>query len=370
MIFISALLLILVSSTTIDTSGAFTPIYHHHSLRRDLVCVRGCRTPSVTRVAEKTVEAANAIKMLEDDMQLKTKNYEDQFNVRRDQSLKEAGVNDKVLYTEEKNIQVQRTTEFSIDAITNVLVKVLKSVQENITPGVNTTINTALTPDSIATYTDVVNSVAQACQSSSESSSAFSYSMTKMGPGVFAFLSATSTKLKDEETFGKESIIATSFLYQLCTSENDVKRSANFNILLTEKLTKQKRAILDEAMVIQWKNAQSGLIDTLVNGGSVAEFTFRDNLYQKLADQAMERAAKNRYDPADLVTTALFSVSRNHKDLSLKEMQADIDGENLKRIKSVRSTVDNSTAKALDSVTAKIAERLSGSMYGQALLDA
>src|SRR5690606_28304324 len=115
---------------------------------------------------------------------------------------------------------------FSLDKIAKVVNQSLRTISTVKNAKVP---DPAFSEDAIQSYTDMVNTVAEAAKSSSSAASSLTFSMNRLSPGLFAFLSAMSVSLKEEETFGKESVTSTVIFYKVIESIDDLKSETEFS---------------------------------------------------------------------------------------------------------------------------------------------
>lgn len=208
-----------------------------------------CRTASVQRVADKTTDAADQIAKLQTMIEAQNETNKASFYLKLNQHLADAKVKDGREIGFNSAIKTEYTSEFSLDKIAEVVVAALKSAAAVTS---STVPNPAMSPAAIEAYTDVVNTVAEAAKSSSTSSASMSFSMNRLSPGMFAFLSASSISIKEEETFGTEAVTTTAIYYLFIQSIDDVKSEAKFGA-----------ALIDSENLLKMKKLQAALTDEL-----------------------------------------------------------------------------------------------------------
>lgn len=320
-----------------------------------------------------------AIEALETKIKEKAKSYEDTFNGKITANLNEAKITDARLMELSTETKVEYSSEFSIDKIAGVVTSAIKAYGQAAGPAGKVTAESATSPAALDSYVDLVNEVAEAAKTTSKSAASFSYSMHRLGPGLFAFLSATSSNIEDHETFGNEAITATCFMYRLVESEDDIKQSTGFDNTMNQAATYKAAAESDKAVVLKWKTLQEKLVDQVADGTlDPDQYEKKNDMYQKFVDSAMERLDNEHFGEAEVPTRRLLlattvaspTVNRNYKviNMRLKESLAHKDLKNLMRIKSTRTSAHKTAAEALSTVAAKIEERLSSNIYGQSLL--
>lgn len=261
-----------------------------------------CTSGSVQTVADKTTAAKDQIdkliQMLKDGDSKNKAYFMDQIT----NHLQSAGIKDARQITYSSDIKTEYTTEFSLDKIANVVTSALKAAAAAQDPKCK---SPAMSPEAIAAYTDVVNTVAQAAKSSSTSSSSLAFSMTRLSPGLFSFLYATSVNIKDEDTFGSEGVTSTSIYYYFAESIDDVKNQAAFD-----------NSLIDAKNLKNMKELQASLTDQLANGLiDIDTWTKLDDKYDAAVNKIQERLAKDGFNlnaPLVLLATDGFGMPLEH----------------------------------------------------------
>ncbi len=261
-----------------------------------------CTTGSVQKVADKTTEAKAQLDKLQDMIKAQDGANKASFLDTIKQNLTDAKVKDGRELSYASDIKTEYSSEFSLDKIANVITSALKAVAAAQDPLAK---SPALTPAAIAAYVDVVNTVAEAAKSKSTASASLSFSMNRMSPGLFAFLSATTVEISDVDTFGTEAVATTAIYYRFMESINDVQNEAAFGA-----------AVIDAKNYKNMKTLQAGLTDLLASGNiTIEEWTKKDAAYQAAIDQIKARLDAEHF-PIDksLVLTAESGFGRpiNH----------------------------------------------------------
>lgn len=227
-----------------------------------------CRTASVQRVADKTISAKSQLEKLEKEVSDQKDKQQAIFYAKVTEHLRLAKIADERELDFKDYIKTEYTSEFSLDAIAKVVTQSLKTiaaVKNAKTP------SPAFSNEAVQSYTDLVNTVAEAAKSSSSAASTLSFSMNRLAPGIFAFLSAASSNAKDDETFGKESITSTVVFYRIVESIDDLKNEGEFN-----------EAQIDYQNLQNVKTLQAALSDDLANGKlTFEEWMNKDKEYEK-----------------------------------------------------------------------------------------
>ena len=242
-----------------------------------------CTSGSVESVADKTVAAKAQIDkllaLLKDDDEKTRKYFIDTINVH----LTDAKVADARELSFNSDIKIEYTSEFSLDKIAGVVTSALKAVaaaQDPASP------SPAMSPQAIAAYSDVVNTVAEAAKSSSTSAASLAFSMTRLSPGLFSFLYATSVNIKDVDTFGTEAVTSTAIYYRFMQSIDDVKNESAFG-----------NALIDAKNLKHMKELQAGLTEGLANDTiDIDEWAKKDAAYDLAVKKIQQRLKDARFD--------------------------------------------------------------------------
>jgi hypothetical protein len=234
-----------------------------------------------------------AIKKLEAELLAEEADQRTKFFARIDESFKQSDISDGRQVSYDVDIKTEFTSEFSLDKIAGVIVKSLNALAKTLDPTVP---NPAMSPDAIEAYTGVVSAVAEAAKSSSNVSATLSYSMTRMGPGVYAFLFAKTESIRDEALFGTEAITSTAIFHRIMQSIDDLKNSEAFNAALYEYAT-----------ITRWRAIALGFLEDVQNRKiSMHEWAEMDSAARSQIAQAQRRLAKAGFDrePPKLMTAA------------------------------------------------------------------
>lgn len=254
-----------------------------------------CRTASVERVSTKSVKAKDQLEKLTDEIKKQKEKHLGEFNLKVKEHLKNANVNDDREINYNDYIKTEYTSEFSLDKIASVINQSLKTISTVKNAKIP---NPAFSDDAIQSYTDMVNTVAEAAKSSSSAAASLTFSMNRLSPGMFAFLSAMSVSLKEEETFGKESVTSTVIFYKVIESIDDLKSETEFN-----------EARIDSENLLNLKTLQAGLTDSLAEGKiSIEEWIKKDELYTTMIDKVRARLEKHGFDTDKSAANQLLST--------------------------------------------------------------
>ncbi len=235
-----------------------------------------CKSPSVKRVAEKSEVAKKAIEALS--KQLKDLNdvEETAFRAKVEEMKNALNVDDFSPVIYDTNIKVEFTHEFSLELLVPVITNAIKALSTTLAAG-GGPIGILTSPDAIGSYTSLVNSIAEAAKSSSSSAGSASFSMNKIAPGAFAFIATRSSTLQDKETFGEESVTATSFQHGIFTSIQDAKNLINYTLV-----------VLYAKTIVKLSDAKVLYLDKLLK----SEITIAE--YSLLSNQIQAEIEKNR----------------------------------------------------------------------------
>ena len=247
-----------------------------------------CRTPSVKRVADKTVKAKEQIDKLNAMLKRQHDAKKAEFYKKIDGHLADALVTDAREVTYNSDIKIEYVHEFSLDAIANVVTSALKAAAKAKNTNVE---NPVMSPEAVQAYTDLVNTVAEAAKSTSTSSASLSFSMNRLSPGLFAFLFAESLSIQETETFGKEAVTATAVYYRIMESIEDIQLQAKF-----------EAARIDYQNLLNMKTLQAGLTDQLAKGDiTIDTWMTLDKNYSKALEQIQARLDASGWHPAEEV---------------------------------------------------------------------
>lgn len=261
-----------------------------------------CTSGSVETAAAKTVAAKAQIDSLLAMLKKDDETARKYFYGSIDLHLKDAKIADARELSYNSDIKTEYTSEFSLDKIVGVVTSALKAVaaaQDPASP------SPAMSPQAIAAYTDVVNSVAEAAKSSSTSAASLAFSMTRLSPGLFSFLYATSVNIKDVDTFGTEAVTSTEIYYRFMQSIDDVKNQSAFG-----------NAIIDAQNLKHMKEIQAALTDDLGNGKiDIDVWTKKDAAYDAAVKKIQQRLKDEHFDldkPHVLLRANGFGVPVEH----------------------------------------------------------
>jgi hypothetical protein len=261
-----------------------------------------CTSGSVKTVADKTVAAASQIDKLEATLKGQDAANKNRFLADIASHLADARVTDARELSYNSDIKTEYTSEFSLDKIAAVVTSALKAVAAAQDP---TAPQPAMSPAAIEAYTDVVNTVAEAAKSSSTAAASLAFSMTRLSPGMFAFLYASSVNISDKDTFGTEAVTSTAIYYRLMQSIDDVRNQSKFGA-----------AIIDAKNLLNMKTLQAALTDALAGGTiDIDEWTKKDATYSQAVKTIQERLDAAKFDTARsfaLTASAGFGAPVEH----------------------------------------------------------
>lgn len=247
----------------------------------------GCVTPSVQGVADKTLDAKAQVEKLQAMLNADAAKYKADFFKEIDSSLKDANISDAIQKGYNMDIKTEYSSEFSLDKIAMVIKSALKTLAAVTDP---TSPNPATSEAAIASYADLVNSVAEAAKSKSNSSSSMSFAMNRLSPGTYAFLCAVSVSIKDEKLFGTEGITSTALLYRFMQSIDDIKNDASFD-----------EVQIDKKNFLKMKELQASLTDRLADGKiDIDEWGKLDDKYSGMVNRIAARLKANGYDTSKI----------------------------------------------------------------------
>jgi hypothetical protein len=244
-----------------------------------------CTSGSVQTVADRTVAAKAQIDRLQAMIEAQEGANKAKFFAEIASHLRDANVKDAREISYNSDVKTEYTSEFSLDKIAAVVTSALTALAKAQDPAVKAP---AMSPDAIAAYADVVNTVAEAAKSSSTASASLAFSMNRLSPGLFAFLYASSVNIKDEDTFGSEAVTTTAIYYRFMQSIDDVKNEARFGA-----------AVIDARSLLAMKTLQAALVEQLAAGTiDIDGWTKKDAAYSAALNTIEGRLAAARFDTA------------------------------------------------------------------------
>lgn len=244
-----------------------------------------CTSGSVEKVADAHAAAAEQVKKLEAALTAQSGADKAAFYADIEQHLADAKIHDAIQMEYAFNMKTEYTSEFSLDKIAAVVVAALNAVVAAKDP---TSPTPGMDAEAIEAYTAVVNTVAEAAKSSSQSASSMSFSMTRLAPGIYAFLQAKSTNILDQDTFGSEAVSVTAIFYRIMQSIDDLKNQAEFGL-----------AILDKKNLLDMKALQIGLTARLGAGEiDIDTWVTLDSKYEGIIQGLKDRLAEHGWESA------------------------------------------------------------------------
>lgn len=110
-----------------------------------------------------------------------------------------------------------------------------------------------LKPENIKLYADLLGAIAESIKTTSITGGSRSFSRNRIAPGIFAITSAKTMTIFDKDTFGEESITATSFIYGVYFSKQHTEYSVHWGkimslILIIRKLNEARINLVDQLM--------------------------------------------------------------------------------------------------------------------------
>ncbi len=242
-----------------------------------------CTSGSVKKVADNNVKATEEIKKLEASLEKQKAENKDAFYEEIDSHLADAKITDARQLEYSADMKVEYTSEFSLDKIAAVVVAALNAAVAANNPASPTP---GMDKEAIEAYTRVVNTVAEAAKSNSQAASSLSFSMSRLCPGMFAFLMAKSTNILDEDTFGSEAVSSTMIFYRIMQSIDDIKNQAKWGL-----------AVLDAKNLIEMKVMQVQLTQRLADGQiDVDTWIKLDGKYEGIIQTLKDRLAEHGWE--------------------------------------------------------------------------
>ncbi|WP_421919751.1 hypothetical protein [Marinifilum sp.] len=211
-----------------------------------------CKSPSLEKVVQKSENAKKQIEQLNKQLISLEASNRQKFEAKMAEHAQKAKIQDFRQLIFNSAIKTEYSHEFSLDKIAPVIAATLEAVAQSLTGSVLEILTSA---DAVSSYSDLVVSISEAAKSKSSASNNLAFSANRIAPGIYAFLSANSVSIKDEQTFGEESVTSTSLIYNLSNSIDDLKNAVEF-----------ETAYLDAELLVKFKHIQIGYADELAHG--------------------------------------------------------------------------------------------------------
>ena len=316
-------------------------------------------SPSVENAAARSTEAQEALTEFANQNTQKAMAYQKEFRVKVDAELLRAGITDQTFpITDGIEQQVEFASEFNVDGITAVVSASLNQLAAVTSGPAGATLATATSPTAFKSYVQVVEAIGASLKSSSSTSGAYTFQITKIGPGIFAFISATSANLTDTKLFGSEVVSSASFVFTFARSLQDIENTNGYEaaanasaatiILQTNTLIYSARVASES--IIQLKVAQGDLITALINQSiTLEEYDTLDEIFELKLEDWIGRQT-NRAAATNL-------VQQMH-------ITQDLDSTHLRKIKnalvspSLRAACDNKKMDHLEKCMCKVQARV------------
>lgn len=267
-----------------------------------------CRSASVQRAEKKSEEALMAIKNLEKSIENLAEAEQQDFMSKIEKTMSEMGVDD-LDEIGDKNFatKVDFTHEFNADAMIPVITEVLNAAAIAISgTGAAAILSN---PQNIKTFANLLTSIAEAIKTKSTTGTNTSFSVIRLAPGFFSFTSTKSKTITDKETFGEESITATTIYYALYFSKKHADKVKDWSTIL----------FLIE-MIRKLNEARVGLVDSLVkNELTIAVFTELSSQYKK-AIESYESELSILINEQSVVGVVTKAMARNNYIIEPKDI--------------------------------------------------
>lgn len=241
-----------------------------------------CQSPSIERIVHKSEKAKKQIEKLVQQMIELDQSFKDNFSVKIEEQAEKAKIDDFRELVFNSGIKTEYAHEFNLDRIAPVISKTLEAIANSLTGSV---LQIITSPKAINSYASLVLSITEAAKSKSEASNSLSFSAMRIAPGIFAYLTAHSISIQDIDTFGEESVTATSVIYSLKSSVTDLKKSAHFNSTLQ-----------DAELLARLRKIQIGYTDELAQGKiTVAVYQEKFHKIQEEIDTIQNRINSTKF---------------------------------------------------------------------------
>lgn len=241
-----------------------------------------CKSGSVQKAEKKSGEALNAIKALQLKMEKLAQEKENEFQQKINLKSQELNVNDFLILNSASNVKIEFTHEFNVDALVPIISTALKIAASAIAGGGSSVLATLLKSENLDLFSSLLGGISDSLKTVSNSSANVLFSMNRLAPGFFAFISVRSETIYDKDTFGEESITAASYLYAFGYSEKHAS-----------EVTDIKETIALIEIINRYNDALVGLVDKLI-GNAVTLSTCENlsKLYKAERDEAKTELAK------------------------------------------------------------------------------
>jgi hypothetical protein len=262
-----------------------------------------CKSPSIERVVQRSKKAKEQIEILNNQIRELAEGSKGQFYQKIQEHSDLAKIADFRELIFNSATKTEYSHEFSLDKIAPVIARTLEAVAASLSGSALAVITS---PKAIKSYSDLVLSITEAAKTKSSASNNLAFSSTRIAPGIYAFLSSNSLSIKDQETFGEESVTATSVLFSLRNSEDDLVHTTNFEL-----------AYLDAELLLKLKHIQIGFADDLAKGEMTIAVWFEKDaqinkaildLQKRINSVKLKEIIANAKDDNVPVNAELFNV--------------------------------------------------------------
>ncbi|WP_420318994.1 hypothetical protein [Ekhidna sp.] len=241
-----------------------------------------CKSGNINEAAQKSGKARDALEKLEEEMKAISGSYKREFSDQIDETAKSLDIDDFKKEVLSYDMKVEYSSEFSLEAMVEVIVKTLNVVGKSIQGGSLLTVLTS--NDYVESYKGFVNAIAEAAKSSSSISFSSTFSMTKIAKGTYAFLSSASRNITDKDTFGKEAVTATTIFYAVYHSQKKFDSDTEYSMYYTHALNYD---IWQEILTERIKQFKDGQI-------SMQDYISQKSFIQQQLEELKEKIEKER----------------------------------------------------------------------------
>lgn len=259
-----------------------------------------CRSAKIEEVVNDATAAIDQISKLEELIKAEEGKRNQEFLKRINEYLDLSGVDDEKFIQKNTYIKVEYASEFSLDKIVNVVKSALQAAADS---AVATNPVALLSSNAADSYSEVVVSIGEAAKSSSATASNGSFSVTRLAPGIIAFVYTTSSTIKEIQTFGTEAITATAMHYALIGSNQDFAQTKDIETIqwtIKAALKAYKDFI----------TLQAALVSLLSEGEiTLKEYLDRDKKYTEIV-KGLRKRVQNAIDDVDKpkITKSSFNL--------------------------------------------------------------
>ncbi|EFA84261.1 hypothetical protein PPL_03338 [Heterostelium album PN500] len=154
--------------------------------------------------------------------------FKSNFDSESDKAMNVKGIKDPSTVSLNNQLRIEYLSEFNIEEIRETVtlsLKIANSAYED---------KLDLTEKNINSFANLVaNFYSQSKVSANSGNPTFSFLMNRVVPGVFVCVGCSSLSYKELQSFGKETVVGTSFIYKIMVSTDDIVTEERNNTIMT-----------------------------------------------------------------------------------------------------------------------------------------